>query len=36
MLISNKNGKTQWISSKSMNPDLLDKPETPAPINLTN
>ena len=29
MLTSNENGKTQWKSSKSINPDLLDKPETP-------
>ena len=31
MLISNENGKTQWKSSKSINPGLLGKP-----INLTN
>ena len=36
MLISNKNGNTQWKSSKLINPDLLDKPETPTPVNLTN
>ena len=36
VLISNENGKTQWKSSKSINPDLLDKPETPTHINLTN
>ena len=35
MLKSNENGKTQWKSSKSTNPDF-DKPETPTPINLTN
>ena len=32
----NKNRKTQWKSSKSIYQDLLDKPETPTPINLTN
>ena len=26
----------EWKSSKSINPDFLDKPETPTPINLTN
>ena len=36
MLTSNKNGKTQWKSSKSINPDFLDKPGTQTPINLTN
>ena len=36
MLLSNENGKTQWKSSKSINPDLQDKPEIPTPINLTN
>ena len=36
MLISNENGKTQWKSSKSINRDLLDKPEIPTHINLTN
>ena len=36
ILVSNENGKTQWKSSKSINPDLLNKPETPTPINLTN
>ena len=36
ILISNENGKTQWKSSKLLNPDLLNKPETPTPINLTN
>ena len=36
MLISNENGKTQQKSSKSINPDLLGKPGTPKPINLTN
>ena len=36
MLTSNKNGNTQWKSSKSINPDLLDKPEAPTFINLTN
>ena len=35
MLTSNKNGRNQWKSSKSINPDFLDRPETPAPINLT-
>ena len=35
MLISNQNGKTQWKSSKSINPDLLDKLETLTTINLT-
>ena len=34
--LKNENGKTQWKSSKSINRDLLDKPETPTPINLTN
>ena len=33
MLIPNENGKPQWKSSKSINSDLLDKPETPTPIN---
>ena len=33
MLIPNENGKAQWKSSKSINSDLLDKPETPTPIN---
>ena len=36
MLTSNKNGKTQWKSSKSINSDFLDKPDTPTLINLTN
>ena len=36
MLTSNENRKTQWKSSKSINPDFLDKIETPTPINLTN
>ena len=36
MLTSNGNGNSQWKSSKSINPDLLDKPETPTSINLTN
>ena len=36
MLTSNENGNTQWKSSKSMIPDLLDKPETPTFINFTN
>ena len=36
MLTPNENGKTQWKSSKSINPDFLDKPETLTPINLTN
>ena len=36
MLSSNENEKTKWKSSKTINPDLLDKPETPTPINLTN
>ena len=36
MLISIENGKTQWKSSKLINPDLLDKPGTPTPINITN
>ena len=35
MLTSNKNGRNQWKSSKSINPDFLDRPETSAPINLT-
>ena len=35
MLTSNKNGRNQWKSSKSINPDFLDQPETPTPINLT-
>ena len=36
MLSSNENGKTQQKSSKSINPDFVDKPETNTPINLTN
>ena len=36
MLISIENGKTQWKSSKLIDLDLLDKPGTPTPINLTN
>ena len=36
MLTSNENGYTHWKSSKSINPDLLDKLETPTSINLTN
>ena len=36
MLTSNENGNTQWKSSKSINPDLLDKTETPTFNNLTN
>ena len=35
MLTSDENGKNQWKSSKSTNPDF-DKPETPTLINLTN
>lgn len=35
MFTSNKNGNKQWKSSKSTNPDFLDKPETPTSINLT-
>ena len=34
--ISSETGKTQRKSSKSKSPDLLDKPETPTPINSTN
>ena len=33
--MSNENAKTQWKSSKSIHPDLLDKPECPTSINLT-
>ena len=36
MLLSNENGKTQWESSKSINPDLLHNPEISTPITLTN
>ena len=36
MLVSNENGKTQWKSLKPINLDLLNKSETPTPINLTN
>ena len=36
MLTSNENGNTQQKYSKSINPDLLHKPETPTFINLTN
>ena len=36
MLTSSENGNSQWKFSKSINPDLLDKPETPTSINLTN
>ena len=36
MLASNANRNTQWKSSKSINPDLLDKRETSTFINLTN
>ena len=35
-LISNENRKTQRKSWKSINPDLLDKTETPTRSNLTN
>ena len=34
--ISNENRKTQRKSWKSINPDLLDKTETPTRSNLTN
>ena len=36
MLISNENGNIQYKSSKQINLDFLDKPETPTPINLRN
>ena len=36
MLISNKNGKTLWKSSKLINPDFLYKPGIPTLINLAN
>ena len=36
MLSSNENRMTQWKYSKPLNPDLLDKPETPTPIKSTN
>ena len=36
MLISNKNGKTLWKSSKLINPDFPNKPGIPTLINLTN
>ena len=36
MLLSNENGKSQWKSLKSKNPDFLDKPETLTLINLKN
>ena len=32
MLISNENGKTQWKSSKLINPDLLDEPKPQHPL----
>ena len=36
MLTSNENGKNQWKSSTSINPDFLDKQDIPTSINLTN